>query len=400
MAFNKNKKILLIVAAILFAAGIVLGLVLGLKNRKYRIAVYDLPADVSEKVVENVQNADKKFVCTVIEKGSGFSVDESKKYDAVITMDGLFAKSLAKNGVELPASVYSKMPASVRRAGLVDGKRLLLPIIYDHVPIYMCRSATTYSSTEGPSTLAALEENLQAERSAFDFTLLCAGDDDECLYGLLSMVAESILGGEGYKKLAEKIAEKNDFRQVLDEVVSNSRDGVPLSLRTVVNRIFDWQQKGLIQPQWYKIKEGDIVTLMQNKAFAFGSMPLDYYRNLPRRIGYNYSVYRFPQEDVKMDHGLVAPMVVMVSRSKKKPMQRLEEYLVSQNVQGGLSNTTTYAPVHSQAGTYDSIADDARFYAAATSMGPLPVLDMAAFNSEEKAAKFAQDVRDYLMVGN
>ena len=213
------------------------------------------------------------------------------------------------------------------------------------------------------------------------------------------MAAESVLGADGYKALVKNLSEKKDFRAVLDDVVTNTPDGASLSLRSVLEKIFDWQSRGLLQRQWYMVGRTDLFNLMQYKSFYVSSMPLDYYRNLPRMVSYNYTAYRFPMENVDMDHGLVAHEIVMIPRSNKKALRNLEDYLVSLDIQEQLSNVTTFAPVHSQSGAYDSISDDARFYAASTKWGPLPQLDRAACTSKDDAEKFAKDAREFFIVG-
>ena len=396
---EKKKKIGIIVVAACFVVGLVLGISLGLANKKYRIAIYDLPKNVSEKLRGYVESSDKKFVVTVLDGGSGFSVAESKKYDAVFTWNGVLAENLAKAGVDIPAQAYSKMPQAVRRSCLVDGKSRMLPILYDHVPLYFCKDASTYNDFSGPETLVELEANMEADRENFSFPMLVAGSEDEDFYGFLSMAAESVLGADGYKALVKNLSEKKDFRAVLDDVVTNTPDGASLSLRSVLEKIFDWQSRGLLQRQWYMVGRTDLFNLMQYKSFYVSSMPLDYYRNLPRMVSYNYTAYRFPMENVDMDHGLVAHEIVMIPRSNKKALRNLEDYLVSLDIQEQLSNVTTFAPVHSQSGAYDSISDDARFYAASTKWGPLPQLDRAAFTSKDDAQKFAKDAREFFIVG-
>ena len=172
---EKKKKIGIIVVAACFVVGLVLGISLGLANKKYRIAIYDLPKNVSEKLRGYVESSDKKFVVTVLDGGSGFSVAESKKYDAVFTWNGVLAENLAKAGVDIPAQAYSKMPQAVRRSCLVDGKSRMLPILYDHVPLYFCKDASTYNDFSGPETLVELEANMEADRENFSFPMLVAG---------------------------------------------------------------------------------------------------------------------------------------------------------------------------------------------------------------------------------
>ncbi|MBQ2551892.1 MAG: hypothetical protein II563_03460, partial [Treponema sp.] len=137
----------------------------------------------------------------------------------------------------------------------------------------------------------------------------------------------------------------------------------------------------------------------QQKAFYMGFMPLKKYRNMSRRISYNYSTWKFPPDDVKIDHGVVANGIVMISHSSKKPVMNLAEYLVANGIQEQLSNLTTYTAVHSQSGCYDSIADDARFFAASTKYGPLPQLNRAAFTSADISKTFAADAREFLILG-
>ncbi len=396
---DKKKRVGIIVVAACFVAGLVLGISLGLANRKNRIAIYGLPKNVSEKIQEYVGSSGEKFDVTVIDGGSGFSVAESKKYDAVFMWNGVLAESLAKAAVDIPAQAYSKMPQAVRRSGLVDGKSRMLPILYDHVPLFFCKDASTYNDFSGPETLADLETDMETDRGNFSFPMLVAGAEDEDFYGFLSMAVESVLGADGYKALVKNVSEKKDFRAVLDDVLVNTPDGASLSLRSVLEKIFDWQSRGLLQRQWYLVGRTDLFNLMQYRSFYVSAMPLDYYRNLPRMVGYNYSAYRFPVENPEMDHGLVAHEIVMIPRSNKKSLRNLEDYLVSLDVQEQLSNVTTFAPVHSQSGAYDSISDDARFYAASTKWGPLPQIDRAAFTSKEDAEKFAKDAREFFIVG-
>lgn len=400
MEIKNKKKIIIIAAAVLFALGLTLGLVFGLKNRPLKVAVYDLPENLSSVVEEYVHKWNPKTKVSVIDKENGFSVAESKKYDAVFTWNGAFAQGIAKSksAREFPASVYSQMPSALRRSAKVDDKNLTLPILFEHVPLYFCTAAGTYDSSAGPETLAELEENLATEKGNFSFTMLLGGSSNPDFYDLISMFAESILGGEGYKNLAEKILEKKDFHEVLNETVSVAGDGAGLSLKTVLDRICQLQDKNLIMNQWYTVGENDLMTLMQYQDVYVGSMDLSYYRKLPRRIAYGYGVYRFPVEDAEMDHGLVVNEIVMLATSKKKQSNGLGSYFVSMDIQEQLSNVTTFSPVQSQAGSYDIIADDARFYSAASKWGPLPSLDRLAFTSEEDLVSFAEDVRKYLKV--
>ena len=397
---KKNKKILIVIGAIVFAIGVALGIFLGLANRVYRIAIYDLPETLSSGIKKQAEGSGIKIDVSVIDGKKQFSVSESKKYDAVITWNGAFAKSLSKLAPEIPANVYSVMPTSVRSSGMIDGKYKAVPILYDHVPIFICKSAAKNIDEDvGFASLSELESFMENAGEDFSFSMISAGSIDEYLYEFLSMMAESILGGEGYKKLCDAICEKREFREVLDDELAKSSDGKKLSLRTVMDKIFEWQSKSLIQRQWYTITQDDLFNLMQYKSFLVGSMPMDYYRNMPRRVSYSYSVFKFPPLDPDMKHGMVSNEVVMIPRSNKKPLLNLEKHLVSLNIQERLSNVTTYTVVHSQSGCFDSIADDARFFAASTPLGPLQMLDKAAFTSAETAKKFADDVREYLVNG-
>lgn len=398
---GKNKKLVLIIAAaVFFVAGIVSGFLIASKNRSYKIAFYDLPNEITKNLQAYAEKSGGKFSFSFFDGESGFSVEESKKYAAVFTWDGAFAKSMAKSAKDLPTSLFSQMPSSLRRSATVDEKLRLLPVLYDHVPVYFLKDENDVQSAfSGPETLALLEEKLGGAKADFSFASITAGSDDECFYEVLSMFAESVLGADGYKNLAEKILEKKSFREVLDETVGKNSAGENLSLRTVMDKIFDWQSRSLIQRQWYMINEDDLMALMQQKAFYMGFMPLKKYRNMSRRISYNYSTWKFPPDDVKIDHGVVANGIVMISHSSKKPVMNLAEYLVANGIQEQLSNLTTYTAVHSQSGCYDSIADDARFFAASTKCGPLPQLNRAAFTSADISKTFAADAREFLILG-
>ncbi len=399
MKLDKKK---LIVAAVVFVLliGLVVGLAIGLGNKKSKVVFYGLPESLNESLGSYLQKSGGKFDVTVLGEEDGLSVSDAKKYDAIFTWNGAVAENFAKSAKEMPDAIYRRMPTSVRSSGKVDNKNLMVPILFDYVPIYVSKKAGAFENDMGPESIAELENCLAAEKGNFDFAMLCGGVTDPEFYGFLSMVAESMLGGDGYKNLCARILEKKSFREVLDEVVSKSSDGVALSLRSVLDTIVSWQRSGLIQQQWYRISENDLFMLMERQSFCVGSMFLDYYRKLPRRVSYNYSPYRFPVMDPKMDHGVIASEVVMIAQKQNKSLKKLADFLTKADTQEELSNLTTLSPVHSQAGAYDGIADDGRFYSAASKYGPLPTLDRAAFTSRDTANAFAQEARDFLLLGN
>ncbi len=394
---NKNKKLILFIGIPLLIVALACAItIVAIKNQKVKIAIYDLPDKISQTIEEYVLKSNKKTTVSIINSETGLSVTDAKKYDAIFTFNSAMAKHFAENAKELPNNLYAQMPTAVRRSGKIGEKNLMLPILMEHAPIYICKEAMTFNSDQGPESLEELENAIDMDRESFSFAMILSGSKDRDMYDFLSMVCESILGSDGYKNLIAKISEKIDFAEVLDEVVAEKSDGTKMSLRTVLNKIKFWQEKNYIQQQWTQVSESDLNTLMQRMDFYVTSRPLTEYRNLPRRVSYNYAAFRFPVEDMNINHGVIASEVMMISMKGKKSVAELGKHLVSLNIQEQISNLTSYAPSHSQAGAYDSIADDTRFYAAASKDGPLPSLDMAAFTQKSQAQKFAEDVRKFL----
>jgi ABC-type glycerol-3-phosphate transport system substrate-binding protein len=400
MALKKIHKVLIAAGAALIFMLIALILIMSIFSaRTLSVAFYRVPENVMSALKSQIEsNYNGKVSFIELEGSVGKVTELASSYNMVITWNGARADALSKNAKELPANLYNSMPTSLSRAGLRGEKYVYLPLLYDHEAAFYERTASKKNGLPIPETLSRLESNVESAAD-YSFPLFCAGKNNDHFFAFVSAVTESVVGGSGYKKLCAELAKSKDISSLMNMELSKDSAGVVVSFADALDLIRQWQNDGIIPAAWYNLPENDLISLMQYK-YTYGTfMPLSYYRTLPMQIANGYESYRFPPFEARDDRALVAPAVVLFMNKTNKKYTQLAKILVSADIQEQLSNVTQLTPVSSRAGTFDILADDARFYAASAVAGPVTTLQEAAFISEDDIAVFAAQIREYLQLG-
>ena len=395
----KKRWYIFLAAGLVLAAciAVILAVVLN-APKKLKVAFYDVEGKIVENLSGEIKKAwPKEVEFTVLSKDDGLSVEESGKYDAVITWSGRKARTLAQKADEIPAKIYGAMPTSVQKAGLSDGKRIFIPLLYDYYPLF-------YSKSSLNRGLAEIEDFVSfdaMEKEALDqyaFSLYAAGRSIDHFYGLISCFTESLCGSEGYRKLCGLIESGKDFEECCDEPLAEIQ-GEKITFRTVLEYIGNLQDQRCLSGQWHSYSTSDEMLLMSEDEIYSISMPLDYYRTIPMRTAANYRPIRFPLANEGIEHALVAPAVVMFINKKADKKQDLIKALLSSNVQERLSESTMLIPASSQAGCYDIYADDGRFYAAGSFGGLVSTINKECFTTAQEEEDFKARLVSFLTFG-
>lgn len=309
-----------------------------------------------------------------------------KKYSILISRNSIALKKGAASFVPVNEALFESMPTSIRKASAKDGAHYELPLLLDHFEISYYQISKKQMGMENPRNYGELLRYLESAKERVEFPLVCAGANDQDLFGFVSVMAESFYGADEYQKAQEALAQASSL---------NKRD-LPESLTKVLDEIKAMQERNFIHPRWTRVSNGDLRYYMQERKIGALAMFLSERRDFEYNLIRYYDSDFFPRYDLSAPHGIVAPQIVAVLLKNKKDLSLILGQLSSQDVQTELSNASLLAPVASRAESYDRQADDVRFWAASSMAGPLGSLEDECETNAERRRLLAQKIRAYL----
>ena len=361
------------------------------------VAFYQLPKNLVDEIQKRVTSLyDGAITFTDISELEYNEKDIAKKYELVFAKNGEATARLEKYAEDLPVEWYAGMPTSLRRSA---GK--VLPFALDHYEMAYYKDGREKAGLDFPMSIPELQDYLKTMKGYVFSPFFCAGGEDEVLLAFVGALIEGFGGTASYNKVVSLLLKKPSLAQNIDEELSASKNSSDkFTLRAILDMLRGWQNDGLVHPNWYAGKHGDLTAFMEDNQVGVMFTSLSVHRTIPYKSVKKFDADRVPVFTTKIDHGVIAPSYVAMKLTKYPYFDEILKDLVTDSSQKDLSMLSKLGPVSSRSQAYDRQADDVRFLAASCKDGPLPALGDAVFQTNPEAAhKFAEEIRTYLRLG-
>lgn len=387
------KLILIICAALILCGAAIFGIVKGISAAKAKIldvAFYNLPEHVIAPLQEKISAEYEEKVNFVVLTEDQYDVNTiAKKYDLFFAWNGSAVNQLADKAKKISGEAYSYIVPS-----LVPDNLKYLPLSLDHWEMAYYKRGMEKTTTGYPRSLENLDSLLNEMKEIVFVPMYLSGGNDNELLAFISAVTESIGGSNAYANLVKKLAETEDLEGILDyELDSESK----VTLRTILDKIIEWQKEELLYTKWTSSKDGELINLGNERQIGVFFTSLTKHRTFPLSVTEGYAADRFPLVNSKESHGLIGNSVVCMKLTDSSAYDKILLSFVQPDYQYSLSKATKYGPVGLTAQSYDRQADDVRYLAAVSELGVVPDLSKAAFQTNpQKKSDFASQLRIYL----
>ena len=397
-----KKKIKLSTVLVIFVSIIILALmlILSVKNRKkaaYTVAFYKVPAPLEEQMEGLIK---RNYVGSVsyinIDSDSVPAKSQLKNIDILFTWNGAVCQTMARNAITLDEEILSPLNPQIKKSAFVDGKLKYLPVLLDSFNLQTLNSNGIIYNMPIPYNWNEFTNYLEMMKENVEEPLFVNFSNDSTLIDFTGAIVESICGGQAYLNLIELLQKDTDLTSVSTEPLGQNSQGETITLNDIIGIIKEMISSGYItENSFNKTAEEEELLLKKRKAYG-NIMMLSTFTELDAAVVNRFSTINFPQDEEIIDHALIAPELVMLTFSKRKVNTSIAKYMLSDGVQNLLSQVTYLAPVTPTALPYDQAADNIRYMAGASPMGPIPNLSLAAFTDSLTVNKFASQLRDEL----
>jgi hypothetical protein len=394
------KEILILVLSFILGLFEIISLVEYYKANSAKnldVAFYQMPKNLVDEIQKRVTSLyDGAITFTDISDVEFNEKDIGKKYELIFTKNGEATARLEKYAEDLPLEWYAGMPTSLRRSA---GK--VLPFALDHYEMAYYKDGREKAGLDFPMSIPELQDYLKTMKGYVFSPFFCAGGEDEVLLAFVGAMVEGFGGTASYNKAVSLLLKKPSLAQNIDEELSVSKNSSDkFTLRAILDMLRGWQNDGLVHPNWYAGKHGDLTAFMEDNQVGVMFTSLSVHRTIPYNSVKKFDADRVPVFSTRIDHGLIAPSYVAMKLTKYPYFDEILKDLVTDTSQKDLSMLSKLGPVSSRSQAYDRQADDVRFLAASCKDGPLPALGDAVFQTNQEAAhKFAEEIRTYLRLG-
>ncbi len=394
------KEILILVLSFILGLFEIISLVEYYKANSAKnldVAFYQMPKNLVDEIQKRVTSLyDGAITFTDISDVEFNEKDIGKKYELIFTKNGEATARLEKYAEDLPLEWYAGMPTSLRRSA---GK--VLPFALDHYEMAYYKDGREKAGLDFPMSIPELQDYLKTMKGYVFSPFFCAGGEDEVLLAFVGAMVEGFGGTASYNKAVSLLLKKPSLAQNIDEELSVSKNSSDkFTLRAILDMLRGWQNDGLVHPNWYAGKHGDLTAFMEDNQVGVMFTSLSVHRTIPYNSVKKFDADRVPVFSTRIDHGLIAPSYVAMKLTKYPYFDEILKDLVTDTSQKDLSMLSKLGPVSSRSQAYDRQADDVRFLAASCKDGPLPALGDAVFQTNPEAAhKFAEEIRTYLRLG-
>jgi len=366
-----------------------------IRNRPASIAFYEVPESMVDAVQTLAAEAGMDHLeFKILTDEQILSGPKIRKTDVLITGNVGLSKSLMDQAQILPDSIRRRYAKSIKDSPFYSKDSFrIMPLVLDHFETSFFTVIHDKSGQTYPFRQDSLIEYAEKCREFVEYPLLCAGGEDENLFALISVLAESAGGLNGYYRMIEELSSLRQWEQILAlPIMGDAPEGTTFS--TLLDQIKQWQQEGLLLTDWYNTSEETISVFMEDNHAAVVFMMLSEHRRKPHPMIRYFQSAPFPS-DSTINRAVVQPSINAIVLNNKKENLPLLELLSSASGQEELSMATMLAPAALQGASYDLQADDVRFYASAAPGGPIPDIS-AAFTDKAFQASIVKEIRLYL----
>ena len=325
----------------------------------------------------------------------------SRKTDLLISYNGFLTDSLAHKAIPLPVSLSFRFPRSIQGSSFFSTDSSgearefrIMPILLNHYETAYFEVLQKRSGLAYPRTLEELVEYAATCREWVETPMVCAGGNDENLFMMISLLAESLAGAEGYNRLVHDLRDRKDFNQTLDLPIGGNAPG-GATFGTLLDILKEWQTEGLLLPDWYDADDRLVTVFMEDNHAALVFMSLEEHRRKPFQTIKYFQANPFPSAN-GVKEATVEPAISALCFRDTEETGALLDLFSSGPGQEALSAATQLAPATMKGVAFDIQADDARYFAAASLGGPVPGLGRAVFLKESDRTAIALQIRNYL----
>lgn len=387
MKKNASKGLYFVSLLLTVALIIIISFVVWSRKSKLTVTFVNIPDSIKESIsTQIVQRSTRPLVFKTLSSDRLNAQKLSKKADMVFSYNGSFGTEISRFAKEIPVSLFQMVPENFLYTSTA------LPILLEHYGIFYHDSIKQKASAAYASNFEEFELYLQKTKSVTEFPLFVSGGDDARLLAFIGALTESIFGQEAYIELLNALKNYTTIEELLPIPLSSDK-----TVKDVFDIIINFQKKAYLHPAWLGASIEDLQNYALDTRFSIAFAPLSDFRALGSSLGQDFSMDRLPVLDVKLRHGILAPVIQGCCLSEKKEAMELLGAFSTADVQQELSNQTMLAPASAFASSCDKEADDVRFLAVSCSAGALSDPWAGAFDLDNRRGKsFCADIRFYL----
>ncbi|MBQ0003705.1 MAG: hypothetical protein KBT21_09240 [Treponema sp.] len=386
MEFTKKAHIILIsviTALLLTTAAIITHFI---RTNTTQIAFYQLTPEIQKAIEDQITKslADKKSRVhfTTLSETKPLFEQNTKKYAVIFSYNSRSIIEL--NSKQIPVSIMQAFPTKIRYSVISNNKFYAMPVLLDHFGFSIYTSYQNMLNLAEPKSLTNLKQFLTDINTKASVPLAVCGADDTELFGFVSSYAQSMMTINEYFALCSEL---NKAQSTLSDL--------PYELKKVLDEIKSLQKIGLLFAKWTTLTQSQMEFLMKEHHMGSAVTSLSLHRTFPYVLNKYYNITMFPQEQ-KETAAIIAPEIVAVKMKNGNFINSILQNLSTPDSQKELSKNTMLAPAASTGESHDTLADDVRFWSAATPSGPVPSLKEASFITPDRVKLYADKIREYL----
>ena len=268
-----------------------------------------------------------------------------------------------------------------------------IPILLDHFELDFNTDLIEKTQVNPLESFQSFTDFLQESKKYVFSPFFTYGIDEKMLLALTGSFVEALGGLESYKNLIDLMKTYENLEDFCN--IGLNEDG--LCYADVLNMLKVWPKEEIIHPQWTVANRIDLEVFASDNQIACFYTNLSEHRKMKYATVSKFSVAKMPVVNEDVAHCLIAPSVNCVLISNNSNAKNFLKKLLTVEVQTRLSDKSMLAPVCYRAESYDSLADDVRFWAASCEGGVEPDLFNAVFQRDNnKMVLIANEIRDYL----
>lgn len=380
-------SIIVIVSVIVISSVTILSIRKKIDDKTVKIAFYGLSQDLCQAIQQEFLEDEKiSAKYDLLAAGNVDLGNITNKYDMIFAWNGEVTQSLSKSAERIPAKVFENIPISLRN-------EYCIPILLDHFELAFNTDLIEKTQVNPLESFQSFTDFLQESKKYVFSPFFTYGIDEKMLLALTGSFVEALGGLESYKNLIDLMKTYENLEDFCN--IGLNEDG--LCYADVLNMLKVWPKEEIIHPQWTVANRIDLEVFASDNQIACFYTNLSEHRKMKYETVSKFSVAKMPVVNEDVAHCLIAPSVNCVLISNNSNAKNFLKKLLTVEVQTRLSDKSMLAPVCYRAESYDSLADDVRFWAASCEGGVEPDLFNAVFQRDNnKMDLIANQIRDYL----
>lgn len=380
-------SIIVIVSVIVISSVTILSIRKKIDDKTVKIAFYGLSQDLCQAIQQEFLEDERiSAKYDLLAAGNVDLGNITNKYDMIFAWNGDVTQSLSKSVERIPSKVFENIPISLKN-------EYCIPILLDHFELDFNTDLIEKTQVNPLESFQSFTDFLQESKKYVFSPFFTYGIDEKMLLALTGSFVEALGGLEAYKNLIDLMKTYENLEDFCN--IGLNEDG--LCYADVLNMLKVWPKEEIIHPQWTVANRIDLEVFASDNQIACFYTNLSEHRKMKYETVSKFSVAKMPVVNEDAAHCLIAPSVNCVLISNNSNAKNFLKKLLTADVQTRLSDKSMLAPVCYRAESYDSLADDVRFWAASCEGGVEPDLFNAVFQRDNnKMILIANEIRDYL----